>query len=126
MSYVRLNPAGAVLDVTDTTGQSVTSGTWKALASLTLAAGTWLVVASAQFTSNATGRRSLNVSTTRASTSTSAGAATQVSPVSGAQTVINKTYIIEIANSATYYLNVYQNSGSALTTYCQLRAIRIR
>ena len=91
--------------------KNITSGTTLAVVSITLAAGTWIIVARARFSANATGYRRINISTTSADT----GAHIQVPAVSGAVTQLELTRVVSHSANTTYYLNAYQNSGSTLT-----------
>lgn len=90
---------------------TIATGTNKAVVSITLAAGTWIIVARARFSANATGYRHINISTTSADS----GAHVQVPAVSGAVTQLALTRIVTHTANTTYYLNAYQNSGSSLT-----------
>ena len=112
-------------EVLDSTGKSLANNTWTSLGSVSLAAGVWVVVFTAQFTANATGRRGINLASTAGSSSTNAQAAMQVPAASGAQTVVSRANILNVTSTTTYHINAYQNSGSALTTYSDIRAARI-
>lgn len=91
--------------------KNITSGTALAVVSISLEAGTWIIIARARFSANATGYRRINISTTSASTD----AHLQVPAVSGAVTQLALTKIVSPTATTTYYLNAYQNSGSTLT-----------
>lgn len=106
---------------------SVSSGSWKTIATVNLTEGVWIVSAFAQFNSNATGRREAMFSTVQDDGSNpvrSMSRDNQV-PVNGALTFCRFVDIYEITSDTTYYLNAYQNSGSALITYGRAYAVRI-
>lgn len=125
LDAIRFGGAKQYKDVLDSTGKSLASGTWTKLGSVTLDAGVWVVVFSAQFGSNATGRRSINLSTTSGSTSLNVQAALQLQAANGGYTVVSRANILDVSTTTTYYLNGYQNSGSTLTTTSDIRAARI-
>lgn len=102
---------GTITSANLSSNLSIATATSKAVVSLTLYAGTWIIVARARFSANATGYRRINISTTSASTD----AHLQVPAVSGAVTQLELTKIVSITSTTTYYLNAYQNSGSSLT-----------
>ena len=104
---------------------SVPNNTWKALCSISLEAGTWIVVCTVRAPSNATGYRSANLGTSGQSAINACVAA-----ASGNVTQFDFTKVVSPTVQTTYYLNVWQNSGTALsystgsTNY--ITAIRIR
>lgn len=125
LGAIRFGGTKQYKDVLDSTGKSVATATWTPLGSVTLDAGVWVVVFSAQFASNATGRRSINLSTTSGSTSLNVQAALQLQAANGGYTVVSRANILDVSATTTYYLNGYQNSGSTLTTTSDIRAARI-
>lgn len=90
---------------------TIATATNKAVVSIQLYAGTWIIVARARFSANATGYRKINIT----STSASSDCHMQVPAVSGAVTQLALTRIVSPTTTTTYYLNAYQNSGSSLT-----------
>lgn len=122
---INLGAIGTVSQVSPA-AVSVASGTVKNVASRSLAAGTWLVIGSAEFATNATGRRAIQLATTTTGDAIQLTARDVQSPVSGAVTLCNFTTIIQPTATTTYYLNAYQNSGSALNVTPQLQCIRIK
>lgn len=104
---------------------SVSSGTAKAILSVSLSAGTWVVVCRVRFPSNATGRRVANFSATSGDSSQVAASPA----IDGAVTTLTFTEIISLTSSTTYYLNAFQNSGSSLSmpagAFNQISYVRI-
>jgi hypothetical protein len=90
---------------------TIATATNKAIVSISLEAGTWIIVARGRFSANATGYRHINISTTSADN----GVHIQVPAVSGAVTQLSVTRIVSISSTTTFYMNAYQNSGSTLT-----------
>lgn len=104
---------------------SVASGSTYNLDSFTLSAGTWLVSVHGYFQQNASYRRSIWVG----SSSTGSGGLTNNARANSAgesQAVnIQFTYIDTVTASTTRYVNVYQNSGSALNVRSRVRAVKL-
>lgn len=94
-----------------TANKAITAGTAASLCSITLEAGTWIIVASAQFPNGSdTTYRRLKISTS----STSAEPPdVQISAHNGHPTTIQSTKIVSIESNTTYYLTVM--SAKALT-----------
>lgn len=91
--------------------RTVSSGTHTNIASITLPAGSWVVYCGVRFPANATGRRQANLSVTSGSNS----ADWVTTPVNGAVTQFAFTKLISHTVAQTFYLNVYQNSGSNMS-----------
>lgn len=108
-------------------GVSVASASWKTTASITLPRGIWVLSAYIQFNSNTTGIRSAVLSESQDSgTSTrNMSSDTSAAMTSGNATKLHFVDIYQIASETTYYLNAYQNCGSALTIYGRITAIKI-
>lgn len=109
------------------TSVSLASGTaWVNIGSITLTKGTWLLFATLAFSSNATGRRSMCVSTTSTG---QAGLGYQaystMQAVNGAVSILHCSRPIVVNSTTTYYLNAAQNSGSTLTVYPVIDTIRL-
>lgn len=97
----------------DTT--SLATGTWTNLASFTLGVGVWLITAIGRFTANATGRRSIVLTTTSAgSTSFAREFADTSAAVTGGQTMAQFAVPYNNTTSRTVYLTAFQNSGGSL------------
>jgi len=120
---------GAVVDAaTNPKSNALGSGSGAAVNSITLAKGTWIVFGTVEFASNASGRRQANISTSSGGFGDSVRRETgaQCAPMSGSTTNLQVQAIVSPSSSTTYYLNAYQSSGSSLTTYGFLRALRIK
>lgn len=107
---------------------SLADDTATALTSVTLAAGVWVVAGNASFAANATGIRTIDISATSGSISGSVLATTgvQVNASGSGLTALHTDHVIEVSSQTTYYLNVRQTSGGALTSSGHLRAVRIK
>lgn len=103
--------------VTDTfADKSVASGTRTNLGSFTLTKGTWLICIAVNFPSNANGYRDINISNSSAGSQLDRYRYYRCAPANGSDTHITWTIFDAVsANTTTRYVNVLQNSGSALT-----------
>lgn len=102
------------------------SGTsvYAAVGSIDLTKGTWLVICKCRFSANGNGTRKMNFS----QTSGAAGWTVSLPAASGEATDIQLVTIADLNDDATYYMNVWQDSGSNLTCVsgrATIRAIRI-
>ena len=123
--YVEATPLNVVTYITPN-GVSVSSGGWKTIAQITFTRGIWIVSAFAQFNSNATGiRRAIFSETQDDETAYRSMSHDNQVAVNGALTFCRFVDIYEISSSKTFYLNAYQNSGSDLTVYGRIYAIKI-
>ena len=106
--------------------QSATSGMTN-LTSFTLTRGLWIVSCVARFANNATGYRYALIATSATGgTQINDTAAILVPPADGNTTRVPLVTAINVtAASATYYLNARQNSGSALTSYGYVIAVKV-
>lgn len=107
---------------------NVANNSWKTIATITLPSrGMWLVYLSAQFASNATGRRMMIF--TKTQNSDSGNLSVQFkdnrAPANGSVSLCKGMDVRRITSPETIYLNVYQNSGSALDCYGRIYAIRL-
>lgn len=107
------------------TTTSVTSGSNVDVASINLAAGTWMVCAKCQFPSNATGRRAIKLSTSSQESGNVVSTNVQTA-VSGANMQMSTSRCFTLASAGTVYLVAWQNSGSALSCIGNIEATRIR
>lgn len=107
--------------------QSLSSGTtMQNLASFELTKGTWVVSITARFASNATGRRAVNMSDTSGGSAINAFWGDGSAAVSGAYTYLRMASTVRVTDAThTYYVNGYQNSGSALGVTAAYDAVRI-
>ena len=110
---------------------SVGNSSWTRVGSVILPSGRWLIVATARFASNNTGRRGILISTS-SSVSSADNAVGQLAvnssnATSGSYTYVQTHWITSnLSSSTTFYLQAWQNSGSALSTLPRIRAVRIR
>ena len=117
------------IETTDiSTAVSVANGSWKSIGSLVLTAGTWVIVYNATFASNGTGNRYIVLTQTQ----NADGAAIEqrsrkvnMAAVPSAQAFMHGSCAVS-TNGGTFYLNVYQSSGSSLNTTGFIRAVRIK
>ena len=107
-------------------GVSVASGSWTTTASITLSKGIWVLTAFCQFGVNGTGIRRICLSQYQNDgTSTRNMSVDFRSPFSGYATLCRFTDIYEITEPVTYYLNANQDSGSSITVYGRIYAVKI-
>lgn len=104
---------------------SVATATTVNLDTITLAAGTWLVTYSVEFASNATGRRVMTLTTNSTSLTSTPLYMMATAAANGLATNLSRSQVIVATASTTRYLNVYQNSGSALNCRSCIQAVRI-
>lgn len=120
-----LENIGARVSQTASTAVEIPSGDpATTIASVELTAGVWILVGKIRFSANATGVRRGNIETTSGVTAINV----QVQAVTNGTTDIQVTRIADVASSATYHLNAWQNSGSQLTCAAgigYLTAVRI-
>ena len=96
------------------TAQSLTSNSTKAIASVSLSKGTWLVIGHTNIASNTTGVRSLGIGTTQNSLTYADLSTVTITATNGADTRLQSSTIVQPTSTTTYYLNAYQNSGGSL------------
>lgn len=104
---------------------SVADGANANVASISLAAGTWMVCAKVQFPNNATGRRAVKLSTTSQDSGSPVSMDVQLA-VSGAAMHMSTSRCFKLASAGTVYLVAWQNSGGALSCTGNIEATRIR
>lgn len=124
--YTKLKKIGTEKTVSNSTGTAVpTSGTtsnYKAICSLSLEAGTWLVHGAIQYGGSSTGDRCAIINSAEAwkrSSMQKIGAAP-------GGTVVEATGIVSLTETKTYYLVAWQNSGSSITATGDMSAVRIK
>lgn len=126
-----LTPLGNLTDTGSVIGDSpsgipLASGSYVSIAKVTLPAGTWVVTFGCAFSTNSTGYRKLVLSATQNSpTNYQRGSNASVNAVSGEYTFMGTTAVIVLTTNTTLYLNAYQNSGSSLTAYPYINAVKI-
>jgi len=125
-SYGDLATTGITVNDGNPSAVSVPTATWTTISSLTLTKGTWLVYATSRFASNATGYRRHILTGSESDTSSNA------IQMDDANNAVNGTYTFcrslnhyTLTSNKTYYLRVYQNSGSSLNTTGRLYATKI-
>lgn len=106
---------------------SLATGTWKSAVSISLTADkTYLINGIVSFASNASGYRRLLISTTAdSSTPINQYSNVVVAAANGLATRPNIFMMYKPGSNTTIYLNVYQNSGSALNTTGYIQAMTI-
>ena len=126
-SAIGMGGTGTNLYQDVSTAVSVPTATGKAIASLSLAAGQWVVHGCVNFVSNATGRRMVNLSTVSgdASGASSRQSWVMVNATSGASTHLMSVFDYNVGSTTTVYLNAWQNSGGALNCTGLIRALRV-
>ena len=106
---------------------TLATGTWKAAASMSLTAGkTYLINGVVSFASNNSGYRRIVISDTAdSSTPINQYSNVVVAAANGLATRPNVFMMYKPGSNTTIYLNVYQNSGSSLSTTGYIQAMTI-
>lgn len=115
---------GTVTRSENTSAVTIASSTGTALASITLSAGSYVIVGKCRFSADANGVRRLNLSTTSGASSWDVSIPAGVS----AMVDLQVTRILSLNASTTFYLNAWQNSGSSLTCaagYGTIEAVKL-
>ena len=114
--------------VTDTTTSSVSmaTSTYANFGSLTLSPGVWLVVYGGEFSVNGTGYRWINLTPDSSSPASGTRWTSSIDGNSSRTVNIIKSRPMMVNETTTYYLFGWQNSGSTLTGYPILCAIKIK
>lgn len=104
---------------------SVATSTNKVVCSITLEAGTYILIGTISYTTNTTGVRWNYIGT---GTSTGSNAQTNVSTraSNNTQTFVQNVQVVKPTANTTYNLVAWQNSGSSLTCAGHIVAIRIK
>lgn len=105
-----ISPIGTVKYAQLTSNKSVPNNTGTMLTSISLEAGVWVIVCGVRWATNNNGYRRMNLATVSGATDIQY----VVHPVQGEWTQAIFTRILEVKSTTTYYLNAYQNSGSAI------------
>lgn len=106
--------------------KTVATSTDTNLGSITLEAGTWLVIVVVLFQSNATGRRTAWLATSATGSSMEGMAMDGQAAVNGAKTYCQIVHVLTPSKSTTYYLNCWQNSGSSLTINTRFATVKLK
>lgn len=104
---------------------SATSSVWTTVDQLGLTEGTWIISFGASFDQNSNGMRYVVLNTSTAAEQIATRQDLRFSPANGGQSSLQGTRIVKLTSDTDYYLHVYQNSGSSLTVYPFIRAIKI-
>lgn len=108
---------------------SCATSAYTSLGSITLPAGTWVIMAGINYASGAAGMRYISISTNSGTTGPSAleqRACTQYVRTDVATSIrLNVTRFTVLSGSEEFYLKAWQNSGSALNATGYIQAIRI-
>lgn len=107
---------------------NVNSATTTTVAQKTLAAGTWLAIGVAAFPVNATGYRKVGIATSTSSSNMDRYSVVSQQGFSATSGVTNQMQVITILKptaSTTYYVNVFQNSGSTLSVTGGFYAVKL-
>lgn len=104
---------GTRVTATTSADKNIPTATGTAITSVTLTAGTWILLGKVRFSADANGIRRLNIGQTSGANSIQV----QGPPTGGSTTTdMQVTAIVKATGDATtYYLNAYQTSGSTLT-----------
>lgn len=93
---------------------SAANSTATAVASISLEAGSWLIIGRALFSANSTGSRQLKLSESSGDTSNSVSSMTSLGASPGTL-IAEVTWTYSNTSTKTVYLNAWQNSGGALS-----------
>jgi len=96
------------------------------IASFSLTAGTWLVIATVNFQSNTSGYRSALISSSSEASGADYRATILVPPVNGDVTRVQVTAILTPTSTTTYYVEAKQNSGSSLSVTARVQRIKLK
>lgn len=117
----KLDAIGTILTDSKTVALANSSNWTQTGVKVTLAEGKWILVATAQFTSNATGRRGLSW---RSSAGQFAKSGVSQNAVNGSVTRLQSVLIIESTNEE-FEIMASQTSGGELSTTFYYMAVRI-
>lgn len=107
---------------------SVASGANKTICSINLEAGKWAIFYGALFPKNANGARAVWLYTSADSGADNAWyreSLVQLPACNGAYTYLRGATVLRPGSNTTYYMTVWQNSGSSLACSGNIKAIRI-
>ena len=106
--------------------KSLSTGTsWQNVMELELAPGSWFVVVTCNFASNATGRRGVCMSTTATGSQTGHNVLRTATAVNGTYTTLQFSFPVEVSETTTFYINAYQNSGGNLNCYPRIHRMKV-
>lgn len=109
---------------------SVPTGSWTEIASITLDAGTYIIIGFAQFLHSSSGtgttRRIVVSNASGSSTAAGRGLISTGVPPSGVASDETCATFFEVGQQQTYYLNAYHDAGVNIAVYPKLSAMRIK
>lgn len=108
------------------TWTSTKHNTYVKLASITLPAGRYVIHANGEWAYNTSGARWIVISTNSSSPTASDEAYKSASTAGTGSASCSVTYTLSLSEQTTYYLWVWQNSGSALNARGAITAMRFR
>ncbi len=123
MDEAKLDKSTITINSTESAGKTAASGTATKICSLTLPAGTWLIMAEMKYGTNTSGYRAMCVNTAVAWNSTD-GVLVSAPPTQGA--ILRTATAYTLTSSKTYYMVAYQNSGSTLDCNGWMQAVRLK
>lgn len=106
---------------------SISTATWVTATSVGHQTGTYIVIGSMSYSSNATGYRTILITTSSTgSTPITNQARVRVAAVNGTETTFQCCTVIKATSNGTWYMRGYQTSGTSLNiTSAELRIIKI-
>lgn len=123
----RVNGIGTYIAGTNVSGSvSVSSGAWTTISTMTLPAGTWIIIYGTEFTTNTTGERSVSVTSSSTAPTGTTRWTCRWNNASGGPSNKFRTMVQTNTEEQVYYLWATQNSGATLTAYPCFAAIRIK
>lgn len=127
LHYTRTVDLFPSVSVKQTSGDvNVSSGTDTTLCNTgSLAVGTYLFTIKANFAANGSGRRVAYIAKSSTSSAPNRYTRVQYAPAPSGATEVSFSYIAQITSAETWYLRVYQNSGSTLACGGGIQIIRI-
>lgn len=123
---VTTKTAGNIISAEKSTASDIANATYTDITSMSYTAGTYVLIGTVLFGTNANGYRQILISTTSGgSAKTNRWAEWKGAPTNGSQTIAEVMTIVKLLGSGTLYLKAYQTSGGALSTSGGLIAVRI-
>ena len=108
-----------------TDGVDVETSSYADIASVSLAAGVWVITGNINYEANATGFRLASIHTS--STDYSSACVQRINSVGSVyNTFVNVTSIVALSSTTAMHLVGWQNSGATLNTKGHIRAVRIK
>lgn len=125
-----VNTLGTIVTDSPSAYISVPTGSWTEIASITLDAGTYIIIGFAQFLHSSSGtgttRRIVVSNASGSSTAAGRGLISTGVPPSGVASDETCATFFEVAQLQTYYLNAYHDAGVNIAVYPKLSAMRIK